>query len=171
MLQQPTLVQNATKHELAGKKILFASFPADGHFNPLTGLATHLKSAGCDVRWYTSSVYSGKLKKLNIPHFPFQTALDVNSINLETVFPERKHIKGAISKLSFDMINAFILRGPEYYTDIARIRKDFAFDVVVADCAFPAIPFLADKLNVPVISIGVFPLIESSKDLSQPFPG
>ena len=30
--------------ELAGKKILFANFPADGHFNPMTGIAVHLKS-------------------------------------------------------------------------------------------------------------------------------
>jgi UDP:flavonoid glycosyltransferase YjiC (YdhE family) len=34
------------------KKILFASIPYDGHFNPLTGLAVYLKSKGHDVRWF-----------------------------------------------------------------------------------------------------------------------
>jgi len=43
-----------------GTKILFANVPADGHFNPLTGLAAHLKSIGCDVRWYTSKKYAEK---------------------------------------------------------------------------------------------------------------
>ena len=33
-----------------GTKILFATVPADGHVNPLTGLAYHLKSEGYDVR-------------------------------------------------------------------------------------------------------------------------
>ena len=27
-------------------KILFATMPFDGHFNPLTGVAMHLKAAG-----------------------------------------------------------------------------------------------------------------------------
>ncbi len=31
--------------------ILFATVPADGHFNPLTGVAMHLKAAGHDIRW------------------------------------------------------------------------------------------------------------------------
>ena len=33
-------------------KILFASMPADGHFNPLTGVAVDLAERGHDVRWY-----------------------------------------------------------------------------------------------------------------------
>jgi hypothetical protein len=50
-------------HEpLSGKKILFTTLPADGHFNPLTGLAKYLQAVGCDVRWYTSLLYKGKLK-------------------------------------------------------------------------------------------------------------
>src|SRR5215213_5378130 len=49
-----------------GTKILFANFPADGHFNPLTGLAAHLKKIGCDVRWYTSDRYQAKIERLGI---------------------------------------------------------------------------------------------------------
>jgi len=39
--------------QLIGKKILFVTVPADGHFNPLTGLAKYLQDSGCEVRWYT----------------------------------------------------------------------------------------------------------------------
>ena len=56
-------------------KVLFANFPADGHFNPLTSLAVHLSSIGYDVRWYASSGYAGKLKKLQIPHYPLKKPL------------------------------------------------------------------------------------------------
>lgn len=154
--------------DLAGKKILFACFPSDGHFNPLTGLAVHLQSLGCDVRWYTSPIYSEKLKKLQIPQYKFVAAKDVNGENVEEVFPERAKINGKIRKLNFDMVHAFILRGPEYYADILNIHKEFPFDVMVADCAFSGIPFVTDKMNIPVISIGVFPLVETSKDLAPP---
>ncbi|HUQ96709.1 MAG TPA: hypothetical protein VM010_03520, partial [Chitinophagaceae bacterium] len=50
-----------------GAKILFANMPADGHFNPLTGLAVYLKALGHDVRWYTSPHYETKIERLGIP--------------------------------------------------------------------------------------------------------
>jgi UDP:flavonoid glycosyltransferase YjiC (YdhE family) len=148
---------------LKGKKILFANFPADGHFNPLTGLAVHLKWLGCDVRWYTSDKYADKLRRLGIPHFSFKKAMDISAI--EAAFPERDAIKSQVAKLKFDIIHAFILRGPEYYADLAEIHQQFPFDLVVADCAFTGIPFITDKMNIPVVAIGVFPLTETSKDL------
>lgn len=154
--------------QLAGRKILFANFPADGHFNPMTGLAVYLKSLGCDVRWYTSSIYSAKISKLQIKHYPFKKALDVNGENVDIVFPERKNIKGQVKKLRFDMIHAFILRAPEYYADIAEIRREFSFDLVVADCAFTAIPFIKEKMGIPVVTLGILPLTETSKDLPPP---
>ena len=53
--------------EKISKRILFANVPADGHFNPLTGLAVHLKNCGYDVRWYSSSMYKHKIEKMDIP--------------------------------------------------------------------------------------------------------
>src|SRR5688572_11356238 len=154
--------------ELAGKRILFANFPADGHFNPLTNLAVHLQWLGCDVRWYTSNIYAEKIRSMGIRHYPFDIAKDVNGENLETVFPEREKIKGAVKKLNFDMINAFILRGEEYYADIVNIYREFRFDMMIADCTFTGIPFVTDKMDIPVLSIGVVPLVETSKDLPPP---
>jgi MGT family glycosyltransferase len=156
---------NVFSEALHGKKILFATFPADGHFNPLTGLAMHLKTLGCDVRWYTAASYSDKLEKLQLHHYRFNKALEVTGDNVDTIFPERNKIKGQVKKLKFDMINAFILRGPEYYADLIEIRKEFSFDLVVADSAFTGVPFISDIMNVPVVAVGVFPITETSKDL------
>jgi UDP:flavonoid glycosyltransferase YjiC (YdhE family) len=105
------------------------------------------------------------LKKLNIRHYRFKTALEVTGDNLDEAFPERSKIKGQVKKLVFDMINAFIFRGPQYFDDICEIREEFGFDIMISDCAFSAIPFVKEKLGVPVISIGVLPLTETSKDL------
>ena len=149
-------------------KILFANFPADGHFNPLTGLAAYLKEQGHDIRWYTSRVYADKLRQLQIPHFTFKKAMDLSADKIEEIFPERSKKRSQISKLKFDIINAFILRGPEYYADLKDVYKQFPFELMVADCAFTGIPFVKELMKVPVVSIGVFPLAEKSRDLPPP---
>jgi len=156
---------NIIHHQTTGKRILFANFPADGHFNPLTGLAVHLLKLGYDVRWYSSKSFASRLNKLQIHHYPFNKAIDVSNGNFDTVFPGRKKQVSQISKLKFDLIHAFILRGPEYYADLKEIYSVFPFDVLVADCAFTGIPFVKEAMRIPVVAIGVLPLIETSKDL------
>ncbi len=148
------------------KKILFANFPADGHFNPMTGLAVHLQSLGYEVRWYSTKAYAAKISKLNIQHYPFKKAIDVSEGNFDEIFPGRTGCKTNISKLKFDIIHAFVLRGPEYFEDIKEIYREFSFDLLIADCAFTGIPFVKHLLQVPVIALGNFPLTESSKDLA-----
>lgn len=147
-----------------GTKILFANFPADGHFNPLTGLAAHLKAVGCEVRWYTSRHYQAKVEKLGLPFYPLRRALDY-TIEAAALEAERAKCKTAVSKLNFDLVNAFILRGPEYFEDVKEIYKEFRFDLMIADICFTGIPFVREKLQVPVIAVGVLPLGNRSKDL------
>ncbi|MDQ4141860.1 MAG: glycosyltransferase [Bacteroidota bacterium] len=147
------------------KRILFASMPADGHFNPLTSLAVHLKAAGHDVRWYTGSIFAKKLGDLQIPYLPFKHAKEITVQNIDEVFPQRREIKSQVKKLSFDICHYFILRGPEFYADIKEIQQTFPFDILIADSAFSGIPFVKEKLNKPVIAMGVTPLTETSKDL------
>jgi len=147
-------------------RILFANVPADGHFNPLTGLAKYLQKQGHDVRWYSASLYEEKINKLKIPYYPFVKAMDVNGDNIDTLFPERKKYKSTVAKLNFDLINFFILRSTEYLEDIQKIHATFPFDIMICDVAFSAIPFVREKMNIPVVSVGVFPLMETSKDLA-----
>jgi MGT family glycosyltransferase len=149
-----------------GTRILFANFPGDGHFNPLTGLAFHLKNIGCDVRWYTAKKYEQKIQKLGIPFYGLKRAVDFSAdAEIEKIFPERKKHKSQVARLKFDMINVFILRSTEYYEDIKEIYEEFEFDLMIADITFGAIPFVKEKMNIPVIAIGVVPLPETSKDL------
>ncbi len=151
---------------LKGKKILFTTLPADGHFNPLTGLAKYLQAAGGDVRWYTSPLFGSQLKKLGIPHYSFHKALDTNAQQLDELFPDRKSVVDPVEKLNLDMINGLVDRSPEYYADIQEIYQSFPFDLVVADSLFPAIPFVRAMMRVPVVAVGVVPLAETSTDLA-----
>jgi len=155
------------RSDLHGKKVLFATVPADGHFNPLTGLAKYLQeSMGCDVRWYTSVIQDEKLAKLGIPHYPFVHARDINGHNLEEVLPERRNISDPAAKLNFDMIHVFARRGPEYFKDIQEIHRSFPFDVMIADSLFTGIPFVSKKMHIPVVNIGIIPLPETSAYLA-----
>jgi MGT family glycosyltransferase len=167
-MKDSLFTQDTVTAQQAGipRKILFANVPGDGHFNPLTGLAKHLQQLGYDVRWYSSRIFTERLQKLQVPHYPFKRALDAFEDGFEKAFPGRDAIKSKIKKLEFDLVNGFILRSTEYFEDIKEIYATFPFDMVIADCAFMAIPFIKEKLKVPVISIGVLPLTESSKDLA-----
>jgi len=147
------------------RRILFANFPGDGHFNPLTSLAVHLKSQGHDVRWYTGRKYQAKLEKLEIPFYPIKKAIDFSAGEPDQIFPERKFHKSQVAKLKFDIKHAFVLRGPEFYEDIKEIEGSFPFDLLIADNCFTGIPFVKQLLEKPVIAIGVIPLPETSKDL------
>lgn len=146
-------------------KILFATIPFDGHFNPLTGIALHLKAQGHDVRWYTQDVYAPKLRKLGIDHYPFRKAIQLNQYNLDNVFPERLRPKGQIKRLNVDLQNIFVLRAPEFFEDIVGINETFSFDILIADVMFTALPLVKHVLRKPVIAVGVVPLVETSKDL------
>ncbi|MGA0560758.1 glycosyltransferase [Larkinella sp. VNQ87] len=147
------------------RKILFATVPADGHFNPLTGLAKHLQALGHDVRWYIGGHYLEKARKLGIPVFPYRTAQVVNQENLEELFPVRNQIKGRLARLRFDLNHVFLHRAPEYVADLTEIHQSFPFDLLVCDALFSAAPVIKQLLQVPVATVGIVPLAESSRDL------
>jgi MGT family glycosyltransferase len=158
-------MQTDIRKQLAGKKILFATIPADGHVNPLTGLAKYLQQAGCDVRWYTSVIYADKLLRLAIPHYTFKQARDINGQNLDAELPERKLIDDPAEKLDFDAIHLYCNRAPEYYRDLQEIHQLFSFELLIADNAFSASPLVRHGLSIPVVTIGVLPLVQDSVDL------
>src|SRR5512147_244597 len=95
-------------------KILFATMPFDGHFNPLTGVAMHLKAADHDVRWYAGPSYAAKLARLGIPHFPFQRATEINGDNIGELFPERAQLRG-LALMRFELNQIFVANTEKYF--------------------------------------------------------
>jgi MGT family glycosyltransferase len=154
------------QEKLKGKKILFATVPASGHVNPLTGLAKYLQQQGCDVRWYTSGIFEKKITDLQIPFYKFVKAADINQENLDTLFPERKEIADPGMKMDFDLLNLFAKRGEEYLSDIAEIHGSFPFVLMISDSMFTGIPLVKHVLNIPVVSIGIIPLPTDSAALA-----
>jgi UDP:flavonoid glycosyltransferase YjiC (YdhE family) len=149
---------------------LFATMPFDGHFNPLTGIAMHLKERGHDVRWYAGPSYAEKLRALEIPHHPFQRAREVNGENIGEVFPERARLSGP-KLISFEMKNIFVANCGAHFKDIAAIREELPFDALFCDEALYASKLVAEKLQVPVYAVGLGPPTFNSRDAPPNFFG
>jgi UDP:flavonoid glycosyltransferase YjiC (YdhE family) len=151
-------------------KILFATMPFDGHFNPLTGGAMHLKTAGHDVRWYAGPSYASKLARLGIPHFPFQRATEINQQNIGELFPERAKLRGP-ALIRFDGKHVFVDNTANFFEDVREIDASFPFDVLFCDGAFYALKLVKEKLGKRVCAFGVGPSLETAKDAPPNFAG
>lgn len=153
------------------KKILFATMPMDGHFNPLTGIAMHFKAKGHDVRWYCSQTYEEKLQKLGIPLYSYKRARDVNSQNIHILYPEFSELKG-IKKLKFDFEKIFLENIENHYIDIKEIYEtEFEFDLFFCDSAFYALQIINEKIGKPVCVVNPGPMLEISRDTPPNFIG
>jgi UDP:flavonoid glycosyltransferase YjiC (YdhE family) len=151
-------------------KILFATVAADGHFNPLTGIAVHLREAGHDVRWYTGRNYAAKLERLGIPHFPFDRAKEINGENIADLFPERARLRGP-ALIRFDFEQFFVSNVEKYFEDIREIDQTYPFDVLFCDGGFMAARLVREALHKHVCAVGPGPVLATSKDVPPNFVG
>ena len=151
-------------------KILFATMPFDGHFNPLTGIAIHLQATGHDVRWYAGPSYTEKLKRLGIPQFPFQRATAINQDNIGELFPERAKLRGS-ALIRFEGTHIFVDNTENFFEDVQEINASFPFDLLFCDSAFYAMKLIKEKLGKQVCAFEVGPSLETSKDVPPNFTG
>ena len=135
-------------------RILFASMPADGHFNPLTGIAVQLADRGHDVRWYAGPAYGTKLDRLGMRWFPYERATEVMASNLNDLFPERAGLKGP-KLISLDLEALFVSQVENHFQDLAQLRQEWPFDALVCDGALYAEQLVAESLQIPVFAVGL----------------
>ena len=126
-------------------RILFASMPADGHFNPLTGIAAHLSARGHDVRWYAGPQYARKLDSLGMTSFPYQRATEITGGSINDL-PERAGLRGP-KLISFDLEKFFVANVDNHFRDIVDIRSQFPFDVFFCDGAMYVEKLVAELLG------------------------
>jgi UDP:flavonoid glycosyltransferase YjiC (YdhE family) len=141
-------------------KILFASQAIDGHFNPMTGVAVRLKEHGHDVAWYTGPVYTGKLRNLGIPHFPFRRAIEHRADNLNELYPERANLKGPRA-IGFDGEKIFASNVSSFFEDVRELHQDFPFDVAVVDSSMFIHRLVSHLMGKPLVNFVAIPNMES----------
>ena len=150
-------------------RILFATVPAEGHFNPLTAVALDLQGSGHEVRWYAGPLYQAKLAALGIPSVPYHRATEVTGENIHDLYPERANLKGP-KRISFDGEKLFVANVENHFRDIVDIRSGFEFDVFVCDAGMYVQKLVAERLGVPVYSFAPGPLM-ANPELPPPFFG
>jgi len=150
-------------------RILFASLQADGHFNPLTGIAVHRASLGHDVRWYAGPEYAPRVTRLGMPVFPYAAATEVTGGNINMLYPERARLKGP-RLLSFDGEKLFVANVGAHFRDIVAIREQFPFDLFFCDAALYVEHLVATVLEVPVFATGMSAVMATG-DTPPPFFG
>lgn len=153
----------------AHMKILFATVPADGHFNPLTAVALDLQRNGHDVRWYAGPLYQRKLATLGVASVPYDRATEITGENIHDLYPERAKLKGP-KRISFDGEKLFIANVENHFRDIVDIRAEFEFDVFMCDAGLYVQKLVAERLGVPVYSFAPGPLMANA-ELPPPFFG
>jgi hypothetical protein len=105
------------------------------------------------------------VENLGLHFYPLQNAMDFFTDSSGMASAERANCKTAVGRLNFDLTHAFVLRGAEHFEDIKEIYREWNFDIVVADICFTAIPFITGKMKIPVVTVGILPLGNTSKDL------
>lgn len=143
-------------------RILCASMPADGHFNPLTGIAVGLAERGHDVRWYAGPSYGAKLDRLGMRWFPYRAATEVMASNLGELFPERARLKGP-KLISFELDKFFVSQVENHFQDIVAIKDEWSFDALLCDGALYAEQLVAESLHLPVFAVGLTTVVPDEK--------
>lgn len=134
-------------------RILIATVPAAGHFNPLTGPAVRLAELGHDVRWYAGPDYAARVRRLGLEVVPYHEATEITADNVNAQFPERQKLKGP-KAIEFDADVFFAYPARAQFHDIRDARERFPFDALLIDGAFYAGYLVAKRLDVPVFVMG-----------------
>jgi len=151
-------------------KVLIATIPFSGHFNPLTSVAALLRELGHEVRWYTAPSFVPRVAELGVTAVPYRRALEVTDDNIAELHPERAKLKGP-KKLSFDFARVFTDNIPAQVADLTDLHAEWPFERLVCDDAFYAASVLGPKLGVPVHTVSPGPSLIPSRDVPAPFFG
>jgi UDP:flavonoid glycosyltransferase YjiC (YdhE family) len=131
-----------------------------------------LRQRGHDVRWYTGPSYAAKLAALEVPHFPFVRARDINGENLAEHYPEYKNLGLGPKAIAFALEKVFFVNLEAHLHDIVELSKGFALEAVLFDGAFYAGRLVAEKLGVPAYPVWPAPTpAPVSKTAPPPFFG
>lgn len=120
-------------------KILLASIPATGHFNPILVAARMLKEAGHETAIYTSVIFRDKIEKAGVRFFALpedadQGVRDLIASHLEKhkVTPSPEEILKVITSV---LVNPMISQ----YRGLQAILKEFPAEVVIHETAFSGV--------------------------------
>lgn len=117
-------------------KILLASMPATGHFNPLLVVARILKNAGHEPVIYTGKLFRDKTEAAGIRFFPLPEEADQAVLDKIAEFLRRnRYAPGPEERLSI-FKSVFVDPMPFQFRGLQAILRKFPADLVVHETGF-----------------------------------
>ena len=154
--------------------ILLASTPILGHINPVISLGKILRAAGHDVLFTTGSVFRDRVEAAGLAFHPLEGAADLDTRDVDALYPERKELEPGLPRLNFDLNRTFVDVIPAQYSTLRTILNFFPADIIVGDTIFTGLlPFLlgAVKNRPAIVSLGIT-VMTYRRDDGAPFgPG
>lgn len=144
-------------------RILIATLPATGHFNPMVSIAQELVNRGHTVWWYTGKAFHRKIEQLGATYKPIQAAYDFSGMNREESFPQLQGMQG-LEAMVGGWKYIFIEQALKQMEDLERLLKEFPADVLIADETCFSMGFAHEKTGIPLVTVAVSIYFFSSKD-------
>ena len=120
-------------------KILLASIPAAGHFNPILVAARILKEAGHETAIYTSVVFRDKIERAEIAFFPLPEDADQGVRDFIATFFEKHKVTPGPEELLKVYTGVFINPMTSQFRGLQAILKEFCPDVVIHETCFAGV--------------------------------
>jgi UDP:flavonoid glycosyltransferase YjiC (YdhE family) len=120
-------------------KILLASIPATGHFNPILVAARILKQAGHETAIYTSVVFREKIESAEVRFFPLPEDADQGVRDFIASFLEKHKVTPGPEELVKAYTGVFINPMTSQFRGLQAILKEFCPDVVIHETTFAGV--------------------------------
>jgi UDP:flavonoid glycosyltransferase YjiC (YdhE family) len=135
-------------------KILLASIPATGHFNPILVAARILKEAGHETAIYTSVVFRERIEGAEVRFFPLPEDADQGVRDFIASFFEKHKVTPAPEELVKAYTGVFISPMISQFRGLQAILKEFCPDVVIHETSFAGvIPMLLSPRSERPVSV------------------
>jgi UDP:flavonoid glycosyltransferase YjiC (YdhE family) len=120
-------------------KILLASIPATGHFNPILVAARILKEAGHETAIYTSVVFRDKVERAEVRFFPLPEDADQGVRDFIASFFEKHKVTPGPEELVKAYTGVFVNPMISQFRGLQAILKEFCPDVVIHETSFAGV--------------------------------
>jgi UDP:flavonoid glycosyltransferase YjiC (YdhE family) len=142
-------------------KVLLASIPMTGHFNPILVAARILKESGHETAIYTSIIFRDKIEKTGIHFIPLPEDADQGVRDLIASFLTKHKVTAGLEDILKVFQGIFVDPMISQYRGLQSTLKEFPADVVIHETCFTGvIPMLLDPSSERPASVylGVIPL-------------
>jgi UDP:flavonoid glycosyltransferase YjiC (YdhE family) len=142
-------------------KILLASIPATGHFNPILVAARILKEAGHETGIYTSVVFRDKIERAGVQFIPLPEDADQGVRDFIASFLEKHKVTPCPEEMVKGFTGAFINPMISQFRGLQTILKGFPAEVVIHEMSFAGVlpMLLGPRSERPAsVYLGVMPL-------------